>query len=92
MPSLASALVLSKRALSTKEPSTRYTISLRKKLAYTYGRKTPNHSWAVTVQADKPAAHRGMLFAAKTLALMGTRLATEPTLLAAVRAEFEQAE
>ena len=57
-----------------------------------YGRKTPNHSWAVTVQADKPAAHRGMLFAAKTLALMGTRLATEPTLLAAVRAEFEQAE
>ena len=33
-----------------------------------------------------------MLFAAKTLALMGTRLATEPTLLAAVRAEFEQAE
>ena len=57
-----------------------------------YGRKTPNHSWAVTVQARQPAAHRGMLFAAKTLALMGARLATEPELLAAVRAEFDAAE
>ena len=57
-----------------------------------YGRYTPNHSWAVTVQANKPAAHRGMKFAAQTLALMGARLVCEPELLAAVKDEFEKAE
>lgn len=57
-----------------------------------YGRKTPNHSWAVTVQAKKPAAHKGMIFGAKTLAFMGARLALEPELLKAVKDEFEQAE
>ena len=57
-----------------------------------YGRRTPNHSWAVTVQAKRPAAHKGMLFAAKTLAFMGARLIQEPELLAAVRKEFETAE
>ena len=55
-----------------------------------YGRKTPNHTWAVTVQANKPAAHRGMLYAAKVLALMAARLATEPELLKKVKQEFEQ--
>ena len=53
-----------------------------------YGRKTPNHTWAVTVQANKSAAHRGMLYAAGVLALMGARLAGEPALLDAVKAEF----
>ena len=57
-----------------------------------YGRKTPNHSWAVTVQAKRPAAHKGMVFAAKTLAFMGARLVREPELLAAVKKEFETAE
>ncbi len=57
-----------------------------------YGRKTPNHSWAVTVQAKKPAAHKGMIFGAKTLALMGVRLTEEPELLRQVKEEFEKAE
>ncbi len=57
-----------------------------------YGRRTPNHSWAVTVQANKPAAHRGMMFGAETLALMGARLVREPELLREVREEFERAE
>ena len=56
-----------------------------------YGRKTPNHSWAVTVQARRPAAHKGMIFAAKTLALMGVRLALQPELMKKVREEFERA-
>lgn len=55
-----------------------------------YGRNTPNHSWAVTVQSKKPAAHKGMIFAAKTLALMGARLALEPELLKEVKKEFEE--
>ncbi|MEG2843349.1 MAG: hypothetical protein RR900_07670, partial [Ruthenibacterium sp.] len=45
---------------------------------------TPIHTWAVTAQACRSSAHRGMLFAAKTLALMGARLASEPALLAEV--------
>lgn len=57
-----------------------------------YGRKTPNHSWAVTVQTDKSAAHKGMIFAAKTLVFMGARLATEPELLEKVKEEFKTAE
>ena len=56
-----------------------------------YGCKTPNHSWAVTVQAKHPAAHKGMLFAAKTLALMAVRLVEEPELLAKVKEEFKNA-
>ncbi len=56
-----------------------------------YGRHTPNHTWAVTVQADKSTAYKGMNFAAKVLALMGARLATEPELYRKVREEFERA-
>lgn len=56
-----------------------------------YGRKTPNHSWAVTVQAKHPAAHKGMIFGAKTLALMGARLIQEPELMEKVTREFEAA-
>ncbi len=56
-----------------------------------YGRRTPNHSWAVTVQVDKPAAYKGMNFAAKVLALMGARLAVEPELYQQVKEEFDKA-
>lgn len=55
-----------------------------------YGRYTPNHSWAVTVQADKPAAHRGMIFAAKTLALMGAKVAQDQCLLKKITEEFQR--
>ena len=57
-----------------------------------YGSRTPNHTWAVTVQANHPAAWRGMFFAARVLALMGVRLALEPELLARVKEEFRQEE
>lgn len=57
-----------------------------------YGRYTPNHSWAVTVQANKPAAHKGMIFAAKVLASMGERLVRDSELLDKVKVEFAKAE
>lgn len=57
-----------------------------------YGRHTPNHSWAVTAQTTHPAAHKGMMFAAKVLARMGERLAAEPELLAEVKEEFKNAQ
>lgn len=57
-----------------------------------YGSRTPNHTWAVTAQVNRPAAYRGMLFAAKTLALMAVHLALDSDLLVRVRQEFEQGE
>ena len=57
-----------------------------------YGRKTPNHTWAVTVQAKHPAAHKGMIFGAKTLALMGAKLARDVKLMERVKEEFRQSE
>lgn len=57
-----------------------------------YGRFTPNHTWAVTAQATHPAAHKGMIFAAKVLARMAERLICEPELLAQVKEEFAASE
>ena len=37
-------------------------------------------------------SHKGMLFAAKTLALMGARLVEDPELLGKVKEEFAAAE
>lgn len=53
-----------------------------------YGRHTPNHSWAVTVQAKKPAAYKGMMFAASVLAFMAVRLIKDKELLERVKDEF----
>lgn len=51
---------------------------------------TPAHSWQHVAQGTLPAAHKGMGFAAAVLAGTGLRLATEPDLLAAARAEFTE--
>ena len=53
-----------------------------------YGRKTPNHSWAISAQTKTHAAHVGMLRAAKVLALMGSRLACESNLVEEAEKEF----
>lgn len=57
-----------------------------------FAKNTPMHSWAVTAQACRPSAQRGMRFASQTLACMAVKLITQPELLATVRAEFEQGE
>lgn len=54
-----------------------------------YGRKTPNHSWAISAQAKTHAAHAGMLRAAKVMALMGAKLAVDEKLLHEVKEEFK---
>lgn len=54
-----------------------------------YGRKTPNHSWAVSAQVKTHGAHMGLLRAAKVLALMGVRLGQDEELYRRVRDEFE---
>lgn len=48
---------------------------------------TPFHSWQLTAQGKAPAAHKGMIHAAKAMAMTGRDLITRPDLLAAARAE-----
>ncbi len=48
---------------------------------------TPFHSWQLTAQGKMPAAHKGMVHAAKIMAATGRDLVTRPELLAAAKAE-----
>jgi aminobenzoyl-glutamate utilization protein B len=49
---------------------------------------TPAHSWQMTSQGKLPAAHKGMLHAAKVMGATAARMLADPGLLTAARAEF----
>jgi aminobenzoyl-glutamate utilization protein B len=49
---------------------------------------TPAHSWQIVASSGSSIGAKGMLLAAKALALSGFDLLTQPELLAAARAEF----
>ncbi len=51
---------------------------------------TPPHSWQTVASSGSSIGFKGMLFAAKALALAGYDLMTKPDLLAAAKAEFER--
>jgi aminobenzoyl-glutamate utilization protein B len=51
---------------------------------------TPAHSWQIVASSGSSIGAKGMLLAAKALALSGLDLLTRPEVLAAARAEFEQ--
>jgi len=51
---------------------------------------TPGHSWQVTAQSGMGIGHAGMLTAAKVLAEAGYELMTNPELVQAAKADFEQ--
>jgi aminobenzoyl-glutamate utilization protein B len=57
----------------------------------TYAIGTPGHSWQLVAQGKLPAAHKGMVHAAKAMATLSARLITDGDLLArakAAHAEF----
>ncbi len=48
---------------------------------------TPGHSWQITAQGKAPAAHKGMVHAARAMGLLAQRLIERPALLAEAKAE-----
>lgn len=56
----------------------------------TWAPGTPGHSWQVVAQGKSSTAHKGMLFAGKTIALAAMTLMEDPKLLAEARRLFEE--
>ncbi|MEM7334008.1 MAG: amidohydrolase [Chloroflexota bacterium] len=52
---------------------------------------SPGHSWQIVASSGSSIGAKGMLFAAKGMALAGLELFTNPELLAEAKAEFEKA-
>ena len=52
---------------------------------------TPGHSWQTVASSGSSIGAKGMMLAAKTMALAGLDLLTKPDLLQAAKAEFERA-
>ena len=51
---------------------------------------TPWHSWAVVASGGMSIGHKGMVYAAKALAMTGVDLFTDTKLLQSVKAEFKE--
>jgi aminobenzoyl-glutamate utilization protein B len=51
---------------------------------------TPFHTWQVVAQGKSPAAHKGMVQAAKAMAALGIKALTEPDLIAAAKLDFKK--
>ena len=52
--------------------------------------EVPAHSWASTAASGSSAGNKAMLVASKVLACAGVDALTDPELIAAIRAEFEE--
>ncbi len=51
---------------------------------------TPFHTWQVVAQGKSPAAHKAMVQAAKAMAALGTKVLTDPDLIAAAKADLKK--
>ncbi|MGU3401275.1 M20 family metallopeptidase [Brucellaceae bacterium D45D] len=54
----------------------------------TYAIGTPGHSWQLVAQGKLPAAHKGMIYAAKAMAGTAIDLLNDPEKIAAAKADF----
>ena len=55
-----------------------------------YAVGTPFHTWQMVAQGKSPAAHKGMVHAAKVMAAVAQQAFSEPHLVAAARQDFER--
>jgi aminobenzoyl-glutamate utilization protein B len=51
---------------------------------------TPGHSWQIVAQGKSPAAHKGMVHAAKIMAATGIEALTDPTLIDRAKADIRE--
>ena len=56
----------------------------------TFAPMSPGHSWQIVSQGKSSVAHKGMLFAGKSMALAGMRLMEDPELLLKAKEVFEE--
>ena len=61
-------------------------VSIEARVA-THAIGTPGHSWQITAQGKAPAAHKGMVYAAKAMAGTAVDLVRDAELLAAAKAD-----
>lgn len=67
-----------------------WTVPMAAMRAATWVPGTPAHSWQAVAAGGTGIGYKGMMVAAKTLALSAVDLFTQPELLKAARAEFEE--
>lgn len=72
---------------STDVADVSWAVPLVQLLVATHAIGTPGHSWQITAQGKSPAAHKGLIHAAKAMARCGEMLLADPALLAEARAE-----
>ncbi|MEE4279250.1 MAG: amidohydrolase [Halieaceae bacterium] len=67
-----------------------WTVPMAAMRAATWVPGTPAHSWQAVAAGGMSIGHKGMMVAAKTLALTAIDLFTKPDVLAAAKAEFDE--
>ena len=67
-----------------------WTVPMAAMRAATWVPGTPAHSWQAVAAGGMSIGYKGMMVAAKTLALTAIDLFTQPALLVSARAEFEE--
>jgi aminobenzoyl-glutamate utilization protein B len=67
-----------------------YTVPMAAMRAATWVPGTPAHSWQAVAAGGMSIGYKGMMVAAKTLALSAVDLLTEPELLTEARSEFDE--
>jgi aminobenzoyl-glutamate utilization protein B len=58
-------------------------------MAAGFAQGTPFHTWQVVAQGKLPAAHKGMIYAAKAMSGTAVSLFTDPALMAQAKSEFD---
>ena len=56
----------------------------------TWAPLTPGHSWQVVSQGKSEIAHKGMLYAGKSIALAAIKMMEEPERIAKARKEYDE--